>query len=115
MENVISIEESLEMFGGDTEFMNEIIAIMREDIIKCLSILTKAYSENDTSGVRDVSHRIKGQAASIVAKPLFKISKTVENSGKAGYITKLEYLQLILALKDFIVHTTKYVSITLDR
>lgn len=105
MENVISIKECMERFDSDAEFMNEMIVLMREDVIECSHVVSKAYGENDTVGLRNVAHRIKGQAATISANPLMKASKRVEDSANAGFVTKLEYLGLVMRIQEFIRNT----------
>ena len=105
MENVISIKKCVDMFDSDVEFMTEIIVLMRQDMVECLTIVSSAYNDNDTKGLQNVAHRIKGQAATIAADPLMKISKTVEDSARTGYTTRMEYLTLILRIKDFIKNT----------
>ena len=56
-------------------------------------------------GLRNVAHRVKGEAATIAAKSLKEAAKRVEDSANEGYITKLEYLGLILSIQEFIKHT----------
>ena len=105
MEKVISVEECMEMCGYDVEFMKEIIALTREDMIECSHIVSNTYTCNDMIGLKNVAHRIKGEASMIAAKSLTESAKNVEYSSNEGFITKLEYLCLILNIKEFIKHT----------
>lgn len=97
----------MKAFDSDVEFMNEMIVLMREDMIECSRILSKAYEEHDRVGLKNVAHRIKGQAAQMVATPLLKEASRVEDSSREGFVTKLEYLSLVLRLQEFIKHARK--------
>lgn len=97
----------MKAFDSDVEFMNEMIVLMREDMIECSRILSKTYEEHDTVGLKNVAHRIKGQAAQLVAIPLKKEASRIEDSARAGFVTKLEYLCLVMRLQEFIKHTKK--------
>lgn len=105
MEKVISVKECMEMCDSDVEFMKEMIVLTREDMIECSHIVSNAYNNNDTIGLRNVAHRIKGVASTISAKALTETAKRVEDSANEGYVTKLEYLGLILSIQEFIKHT----------
>lgn len=102
MEKVICIEEATELCDGDEEFMKEMVRVMREDIISCQNLLAKAYMENNTVQVREVAHRVKGQAAMLAAEDLREKSKTVEDAAKVVACTKTEYLLLMLSMKKFV-------------
>ena len=105
MENVISVKECMEMFDSDVEFMKEMIVLMREDMVECSAIVSKTYNDNDTMGLKNMAHRIKGQAAMVSANSLRDAAKKVENSANAGGVTTLEYLGLVLKIKEFIRNT----------
>ena len=105
MEEVISIKEALEICDNDVEFFEELLGIMREDVEKCLNLLPKAFIDNDPQKTREISHRIKGQAANMAAKDLWEKSKKVEDAAKLGFCTRTEYLCLILCMKKFIRYT----------
>lgn len=102
MDKVISIEEAMEICDNDEEFMKEMIGLMREDVDVCSQLLPKAFTGNDPIQTREVAHRIKGQAANMAAKDLWKKSKKVEDAAKAGMCTRSEYLLLILSIKEFL-------------
>mgnify|MGYP005643231301 CR=1 FL=1 len=44
----------------------------------------------------------KRQAANMAAKDLIGKSKKVEDAAKLGFCTKMEYLRLILSIKEFV-------------
>lgn len=102
MEKVISVHEAMKICDDDKEFFKELVGLMREDLKECLDILPQALSNNDSKQMREVAHRIKGQAANMAANDLCKKSKTVEDSSKLGFCTKNEYLQLVLSIKEFL-------------
>lgn len=94
--------EAMKMCDDDEEFFEELVGLMHQDIKECLDILPQALSDNDSKQMREVAHRIKGQAANMGAKDLCEKSKTVEDSSKLGFCTKNEYLQLMLSMKEFL-------------
>lgn len=102
METVICIKEATELCDDDEEFMKEMVRVMRGDIISCENLLAKAFMENNPVQVREVAHRVKGQAAMLAAKDLREKSKTVEDAAKVVACTKMEYLLLMLSMKDFV-------------
>ncbi|CAM9465391.1 unnamed protein product [Ectocarpus sp. 13 AM-2016] len=105
MENVLCVKEALEMCDDDGEFLKEMVALVRDDIVECLSLLAEAFGDNDSSRTREVAHRVKGQAANMAAKDLMLKSKKVEDAAKIGFCTKTEYLRLVLSMKEFVRHT----------
>jgi HPt (histidine-containing phosphotransfer) domain-containing protein len=107
MENVISLNACLEMCDNDKEFMEEMIDLMRDDVKVCLNLLAKAFTDHDRTELRNVSHRIKGQAANMAAEELCEMAKKVEDAAKNGFCTKIEYLMLILSAKNFL-RCTRY-------
>jgi len=106
MEKVITIPEAMTMCDNDQEFMNEIVALMREDIAECSNLLANAYSTNDPHAMREVAHRVKGQAANMAAKDLLDKSRRVEDASKGRCLTKTEYLQLMSTIQEFLRCTT---------
>lgn len=101
MEKVISMGEAMEICGDDEEFFEELVQLMREDLVECADLLANAYNTNDPIKTREVAHRVKGQAANMAAKDLWQKSKKVEDAAKNGFCTKNEYLRLILSIKEF--------------
>ncbi|CAN0330627.1 unnamed protein product [Ectocarpus sp. 12 AP-2014] len=100
MENVICVAEAMERCGNDEQFMIEMVGIMRDDLLKCLNLLADAYNGLDTNKtIRDVSHRVKGQAANMAAKPLWDQSRKLETAPKANCVTRSDYIGLILRIK----------------
>lgn len=102
MENVLCMKETLAMCDNDEEFVKEMVGLMRDDIIECLSLLAEAFDDNNPSQTREVAHRVKGQAANMAAKDLMLKSKKVEDAAKIGFCTKMEYLSLVLSMKEFV-------------
>lgn len=102
MQNVICIKEAMETCDNDDEFMRQMVAVMRDDMVSCENLLAKAFMDNNPVTTREVAHRVKGQAASLAAKALTETSTKVENAAKAGFCTKTEYLLLMLSMKEFV-------------
>ncbi|CBN80413.1 Hpt domain protein, EsV-1-113 [Ectocarpus siliculosus] len=102
MENVLCIQETVAMCDNDEIFMKEMVVLMRNDIVECLSLLAEAFNNNNPARTREVAHRVKGQAASMAAKDLMLHSKKVEDAAKIGFCTKTEYLSLVLSMKEFV-------------
>lgn len=102
MEKVISIKDAMQMCDNDRMFFEELVGIMREDVEVCLDLVAQAFRSKDSTQMRDVSHRVKGQAASMCANDLWKTSGKVEQSAKLGFLTRAEYLCMILSMKNFL-------------
>ena len=109
MEKVISIKDAMELCDDDEEFMEEMVCLVRDDLKLCINLLAKAFMDNNPKETREVSHRIKGQAANLAANDLWDKSKKVEDAAKLGFCTKMEYLHLIISIKTFVRHT-RYLS-----
>ena len=92
----------METCDNDEEFFQEMIVTMREDLVECLDLLAQAFDQKNSTQMREVAHRVKGQAANMAAKDLWAKSKKVEDGAKIGSYTKTEYLQLILSIKEFL-------------
>ncbi|CAM9204439.1 unnamed protein product [Pylaiella littoralis] len=107
MDKVISIPEAMAMCDNDDDFFEELVEVMREDVLECSTLVASAYANNDPDALRQVAHRVKGQAASMAAKALRDASRKVEDASKNGSCTKTEYLQLMSAAQDFLRHTAK--------
>ena len=99
MEKVISVKECMEMCDSDVEFMKEMIVLTREDLIECSHIVSNAYNCNDTMGLRNVAHRVKGEAATIAAKSLTEAAKRVEDSANDPVPANIELLKPLLSNK----------------
>ena len=112
MENVLCTKETLAMCDNDEEFMKEMVALMRDDVVECLSLLAEAFDNNNPSQTREVAHRVKGQAANMGAKDLMVKSKKVEDAAKTGFCTKTEYLSLVLSMKEFVRCTKEMANIS---
>lgn len=102
IDRVIAVNEAMEICEDDQEFFEELVQLMREDMVECADLLANAYNTNDPLKTREVAHRVKGQAANMAAKDLWQKSKVVEDAAKNGFCTKNEYLLLILSIKEFI-------------
>lgn len=98
MENVISVAAAMEMCDDDEDFLKEMIEIMRDDIFACEDL----FRQKDTTHIKEVSHRVKGQAACLGAKDLWEKSKKLEDAAKDICVTRTEYLQLMLSMKEFV-------------
>lgn len=102
MEKVLCVEEAVEMCDNDRPFMEEMVGLMRDDVVLCIDLLAKAFADNSPTRTREVAHRVKGQAATMAAKDLWEKGKKVEDAATIGFCTRTEYLNLMLSMKEFV-------------
>lgn len=101
MEKVVDIGKLIELCDGDTDFMKEIVATMREDLLERLGLLETSFSKKDYIELKNVSHRIKGQALTLMARNLSDTSSAVELSAMNKACSEEEYKALVSCAKDF--------------
>lgn len=106
MKEVMNITKAIEQCDNDEEFMREMVELFREDLQECIDLLDKAFHENDLTQLKELSHRIKGQAATLAAEDLLKISRSIEHASSCGDVRKDDYVKLVDAINVFLDKTS---------
>ena len=106
LSDVIDVEGALEMCG-DMEFLEEMVELFNEDLIKCIPLLQEAHSNRDTQSIQKISHRIKGQALSLSCTKLTNGCSTLEINSSSGVYTDGEYNTVMNSIHEFIKCSTE--------
>ncbi len=86
----LNIQEALEEFDNDKEFLSELLNEFVIYVENQIIILRQAIVDNDFEIIKKEAHSIKGGAANIMAKQLSKIAKDLEEIGKVEDLTYAE-------------------------
>ncbi|MFH2059114.1 MAG: cache domain-containing protein [Pseudomonadota bacterium] len=98
----IDIETALEEFGGDKEFLMEVIDEFIQAIEEQMPLIRQAILVKDSSTLKKEAHAIKGGASNLIAQALANAAKELEDIGKSenfknsGLVLKIfekEYLR----------------------
>ena len=98
MENIFCVKKAIEQCDNDEEFMHEMVGLFRDDLQECIELLTSAFKENNFKELKELSHRIKGQAATLAANDLFEKSKSLEQE----VFSETKYNDLMKSIKEFL-------------
>jgi HPt (histidine-containing phosphotransfer) domain-containing protein len=103
----ISMEELLEIMGGDEELLNECLDDFVGDYPEMLGNIKDAIDAQDPSGLGGSAHAFKGTLKYIAAGKASDIAFQLERMGKDGNLDGAEDTYLLLAqecerLKGFI-------------
>ena len=82
IEPTISFDDAL--FGGDPDFLAEIVNLFLETYPELLSEIENAVSRNDAAALGRAAHTMKGAVANFGAKAAVDQAKALEMMGKAG-------------------------------
>jgi HPt (histidine-containing phosphotransfer) domain-containing protein len=78
------LDRLLESVGGDREFLGELIQTFFDDTPGLFATLHAALAAQNSEEFRRAAHSLKSNSASFGAMALSKISKEMEDMGKAG-------------------------------
>ena len=106
MECVLVVTEAMERCGNDEEFLMEMISLFRDDLLECTHLLGVAYRNKKSIQLREISHRIKGQAAMLAATDLCEKAEVVEHASKTCTLVEHEYKQLLVSIDEFLLKTS---------
>ena len=108
MESVISINDLLELCGDDQGFVKEIIGLTRDELKEDIIELKKFFTTKNFVELRNISHKIKGQAANMMAEKMRKKAESVEANSKKGSCSETEYITLVSSIEEFLQCTQGY-------
>ena len=96
---VFDRENFLERMMGDEEFAHDIVAGFLEELPMLPSALIEYEAQQDTEGVWEQAHKIKGAAANVGAEALRSVALEVEQAAKAGDMTRVTILLLEMKIQ----------------
>jgi two-component system, sensor histidine kinase and response regulator len=82
------LKAALERVGGDEEFLNEVVALFRQDATRLLGEVRTAVAEGDAAGLRRAAHALKGSAGYVAARPTVEAARRLETIGAQGDLAK---------------------------
>ncbi|MGE0445794.1 MAG: Hpt domain-containing protein [Vicinamibacterales bacterium] len=90
--------ELLEMVGGDTEVLREIVGLFLEDVPMRLAALSEALHEGDLTATYRAAHTLKGAAGNFGVPAIMQAALAVEQQAKGGDLAAAR--QAAAALED---------------
>ncbi|CAN2040489.1 two-component system, sensor histidine kinase and response regulator [Candidatus Magnetomoraceae bacterium gMMP-15] len=88
-ETPINLKKAVEEFGGDKDFLMEVIKGFLENVRGQIKILHKAVYEGNSEVIRQEAHSIKGGAANLTADKLSASAFEIEKIGKSDNLENI--------------------------
>ena len=97
-----ALDTLLQMVGGDADFVDELVDTFLADVPQQLAELRAAAASGTAADAVRPAHTLKGTAASIGARAVEALSRSIEEGARAGSVDGLEARveELALALAD---------------
>jgi len=86
---IINLESLKARFLGNTDLLDRVLATFAETLDADLKSLEQAIHGNDSQAAAFLAHRIKGMAASVEARLLWKSASFAEECAKSKSLDKL--------------------------
>nr|WP_321398484.1 Hpt domain-containing protein [uncultured Desulfobacter sp.] len=80
----LEYEKALEEFGGDEDFLLEVMGEFLKKAVEQIEIMRKALKDNDTETIMREAHSIKGAAGNLLAEDLLSVASQLEQAAIAG-------------------------------
>ena len=107
----IDMDQALEEFDNDQEFLREVIFDFLQNLKQQITIMRRAIGANDLKTLKQEAHAIKGGAANLTAGKLTKAARELEQAADpeegnnlAPLLEKIEreYESLALFIRGFL-------------
>ena len=85
-----ALDSLLKMVGGDAEFVDELVDMFLADVPLQLAGLSAAVAAGTAADAVRPAHTLKGTAASIGARVVEAISRSIEEQARTGGVDGLE-------------------------
>lgn len=95
-EMTVDIDRIRERFGGNDDFIQNLISRFIEDTENLLELMSEACRKGEQNNARDINHNLKGAAVNIEADHIYELTIKMERAIDAG--NKREARQTISAL-----------------
>jgi HPt (histidine-containing phosphotransfer) domain-containing protein len=83
-EERFAADELLERVDGDTELLQEVVAIYLEDTPTVIASLKENLSQNSTDAAAKAAHTLKGASANVSARRLYRKASELEALARNG-------------------------------
>ena len=80
----------MDRIDGDTEFLEETIAMLDEDSPALLEDIRTAVASRDAEKLARAAHALKGMLANFCAEPAETAAREVETMGREGQLADVE-------------------------
>jgi CheY-like chemotaxis protein len=87
---VFNVQETLDRFDGDVEFLQEVAEQFKTDAQALVETITSALQAGDGSALAASAHALKGAASNFGAAGLTELGQRVEQLGAAGDLAAAE-------------------------
>src|SRR5512134_2554982 len=85
-----ALDSLLQMVGGDADFVDELVDTFLADVPQQLAELRAAVATGAATDAVPPAHTLKGTAASIGARAVAAVSRSIEEGARAGSVDGLE-------------------------
>jgi len=85
-----ALDSLLQMVGGDADFVDELVDTFLADVPQQLAELRAAAASGAAAAAVRPAHTLKGTAASIGARAVEALSRSIEEQARAGVVDGLE-------------------------
>jgi HPt (histidine-containing phosphotransfer) domain-containing protein len=86
---IINLKSLTARFLGNTDLLNRVLSTFAETLDADLKSMEQAVGTHDAESAAFLAHRIKGMAASIEARVLWKTASIAENCAKSKALDQL--------------------------
>jgi len=99
------------MYSGEIGFLNDFWSLIERMYISSddsLVCLKQAFTSKNFKELKNISHKIKGEAANMMARNLREKSESVETNSNKGSCSETEYNTLVSSIEEFLRCTRGY-------
>ena len=84
--------EMLARLGGDTELLEEIVALFRDECPGMVEAVREAVQADDAEQIYRSAHALKGALMNIAANPVAEKAAVIEAAGRNGALDSIDAL-----------------------
>ena len=83
IDSVLDRSAVLAQFGGDLEFLQEIVGLFLEDVGPLLSGISESIAKRDSRSLEHAAHKLKGSVANFHASSVVEAAQRLESIGRS--------------------------------
>ncbi len=87
---VFDMDHALDITGGDTEFLKELVELFNADCPQKLNVISKALEDKDFKTLDEAAHSLKGASGNLGLICLHELSLKLEKMGKSENIDEAD-------------------------
>lgn len=80
---VFDMDHILDITGGDTEFLKELVELFNADCPQKLNVISRAIEDKDFKTLDEAAHSLKGASGNLGLPRLHELSLKLEKMGKS--------------------------------